>query len=71
MEQKKLNRISELYRKSKTPGGLSEEEKAEQTALRNEYRRSVTADLEAQLENTVILRPDGKKVRVKDMKKAD
>ncbi|MDE5619681.1 MAG: DUF896 domain-containing protein, partial [Ruminococcus sp.] len=36
MNQKKIDRINELSRKSKAEG-LTEEEKAEQTALRNEY----------------------------------
>jgi len=36
MDKAKLDRISELYRKSKTEG-LTEAEKAEQKALRDEY----------------------------------
>ena len=69
MEQIKLDRINELYIKSKTPEGLSEDQKKEQAALRNEYRRSIVANLTAQLEHTVILEPDGSKINVKDMKK--
>ena len=41
-----------------------EAEKAEQTELRNEYRRAVTGNLAAQLENTYIMTPDGKKRKV-------
>ncbi|MCR4795231.1 MAG: DUF896 domain-containing protein [Ruminococcus sp.] len=63
MDQKKIDRINELARKSKNEG-LSEAEKAEQTELRNEYRRAVTGNLAAQLENTYILTPDGKKRKV-------
>ncbi len=63
MNQKKIDRINELARKSKAEG-LTEEEKAEQTALRNEYRQSVVGNLSAQLENTYILTPDGKKRKV-------
>lgn len=63
MDQKKIDRINELARKSKAEG-LSEAEKAEQTELRNEYRRSVTGNLAAQLENTYIMTPDGKKRKV-------
>ena len=37
MEQKKIDRINELSRKSRTPEGLTEAEKAEQKALREEY----------------------------------
>lgn len=63
MNQKKIDRINELARKSKAEG-LTEEEKAEQTALRNEYRQSVVGNLSAQLENTYIITPDGKKKKV-------
>lgn len=63
MTQKKLDRINELARKSKTVG-LTDEEKAEQTQLRNEYRQSVTGNLKAQLQNTYIMTPDGKKHKI-------
>ncbi len=63
MDQKKIDRINELARKSKT-AGLTDAEKAEQTELRNEYRRAVTGNLAAQLENTYIMTPDGKKRKV-------
>lgn len=60
MTQEKIDRINELARKSKSLG-LTEDEKAEQTALRNEYRKSVVGNLASQLENTYIVTPDGKK----------
>lgn len=63
LDQKKIDRINELARKSKSEG-LTDAEKAEQTELRNEYRRAVTGNLSAQLENTYILTPDGKKHKV-------
>lgn len=63
LDQKKIDRINELARKSKSEG-LTEAEKVEQTELRNEYRRAVTGNLAAQLENTYIMTPDGKKHRV-------
>lgn len=63
MDQKKIDRINELARKSKSIG-LTEAEKAEQTELRNEYRRAVTGNLAAQLENTYVITPDGKKHKV-------
>lgn len=63
MNQKKIDRINELARKSKTVR-LTEEEKAEQTALRNEYRQSVVGNLAVQLDNTYIMTPDGKKSKV-------
>ncbi len=63
MDQKKIDRINELARKSKAEG-LTEAEKAEQTELRNEYRASVTGNLLQQLENTYIMTPDGKKRKI-------
>ncbi len=51
MEQKKIDRINELARKSRTPEGLTPEEKEEQTALRNEFRAAIKSNLTAQLEN--------------------
>lgn len=63
MDQKKIDRINELARKSKAEG-LTDAEKAEQTELRNEYRASVTGNLRLQLENTYIMTPDGKKKKV-------
>ena len=64
MEQKKIDRINELARKSKTEKGLTEEEKAEQAVLRREYIDSVKASLVGHLENTTIVRPDGSKEKV-------
>ena len=69
MEQKKLDRISELYRKSKTSAGLTKLEKDEQQKLRQEYRKGVVRNLSGQLDNMTILEPDGSKIAVKDMKK--
>ncbi|MCI7804778.1 MAG: DUF896 domain-containing protein [Oscillospiraceae bacterium] len=63
MEQKKLDRINFLAKKSRETG-LTPEEKKEQEALRNEYRRSVVGNLEAQLNNTYIVEPDGRKIKV-------
>lgn len=58
MEQKKLDRINELARISKTRE-LTESEKAEQKALREEYIIAYRASLRGILDNTVIKRPDG------------
>ena len=54
----RIKRINELYHKSQEEG-LTEEEKAEQAKLRAEYVASVCANLKAQLDNTVVERPDG------------
>ena len=37
MDEIRIQRINELARKSKTPSGLTEQEKAEQKILRQEY----------------------------------
>ena len=63
MNQKKIDRINELAHKSKNIG-LTEEEKADKTALRNEYRQAVVGNLKSQLNNTYIMTPDGKKHKV-------
>ncbi len=55
MSPEKINRINELARKSRTAEGLTESEKAEQAALRQEYRDSVKASLVDQLENIEIV----------------
>lgn len=64
MDQKKINRINELYKKSKTEG-LTEEEKKEQQELRTEYRMSIINNLSASLEHVSIQNPDGSITKVK------
>jgi uncharacterized protein YnzC (UPF0291/DUF896 family) len=63
MEQIKLDRINELARLSKTRE-LTDEEKAEQKALREEYIIAYRASLRGILDNTVIQRPDGSKEKL-------
>ena len=58
MTNEKIARINELAKKSKTTG-LTDTEKAEQPALRQEYVADVKASLRAQLNNTSIKEPDG------------
>ena len=67
MEREKLDRISELTRISRVRE-LTEDEKTEREALRNEYRAAMRASLEGTLSRTVIQYPDGtrKKVEKKD-----
>lgn len=64
MEQIKINRINELYKKSKT-SGLTDDELKEQQALRNEYRMSIINNLSASLNNVSIQNPDGSITKVK------
>ena len=61
MDEAKVQRINELARKSKTPQGLTPEEKQEQAALRQEYIDAYRRNLEAQLDNTYILDDKGVK----------
>ena len=58
MEQKKIDRINELARKAKAEG-LTPAEKQEQDMLRKEYIAGFRASLRAQLDNTVLVDPDG------------
>ncbi len=64
--QEKINRINELARKAKTEAGLTEAEKAEQAALRQEYVAAVRASLRTQLDNTYVVGKDGKKRPVRE-----
>ncbi|MBR3768667.1 MAG: DUF896 domain-containing protein [Clostridia bacterium] len=68
MTQKTIDRINELARKSKTVG-LTVEEKEEQQKLRREYIDAYKQSLHAQLDNTVVVRPDGTREKLSDMKK--
>lgn len=54
----KIARINELYHKSQKEG-LTEEEKAEQKQLREDYISSVRGNLKAQLNNINIQNEDG------------
>lgn len=67
MEKKKLDRISELYRLSKQRN-LTQDELKEQKRLRDEYRQGYVKNLTQQLEHTELLRPDGTKIKVSDLK---
>ena len=58
MEKEKVARINELAHLSKERA-LTDEEKAEQAALRAEYIAEIRASFGGMLENTVIERPDG------------
>ena len=60
MEQHLIQRINELARKSKAEG-LTEEEKTEQSQLRNQYRAEFRRNLTDQLEHTYIMDENGNK----------
>ncbi|MCD8222808.1 MAG: DUF896 domain-containing protein [Clostridiales bacterium] len=56
--QKRLDRINELYHKSKAEG-LTEAEKEEQARLRKEFIAVFRANMRANLNQISILEPDG------------
>ncbi|MGN0398919.1 MAG: DUF896 domain-containing protein [Blautia sp.] len=58
MDQKTIDRINELARKSKTEG-LTPEEKEEQKKLRTEYIAVIRMNMRSQLDNISIQEKDG------------
>lgn len=59
MNQEKIGRINALARKSKTPEGLTPQEKEEQKQLRQEYIQAVRGNVRAQLNNIDMVEKDG------------
>ena len=59
-----LERINELAQKQKTVG-LTEEEKLEQKALREEYIAAFRASLKSQLDSIVVVDEKGNKRKLK------
>ena len=68
MEKAKIDRINALAANQKTEEGLTDEEKAEQKALREEYLAEYRRMLRGQLDNTTVVRPDGSKESLKKKK---
>ncbi len=58
MNQEKIDRINELYHKSKGEG-LTPEEKEEQAKLRKEYITIIRQNMRGTLNNISIQNPDG------------
>lgn len=58
MDDSRITRINELYRKSQNEG-LTTEEKEEQKRLRAEYVAAIRGNLKSQLNNVTLLNPDG------------
>lgn len=67
MQQQKIERINALAKKAKTEG-LTDAEQAEQKALRAEYIAGFRQSLKSQLDNTVVLNPDGTTVKLRPKK---
>ncbi len=63
MEKEKIDRINALAKKQKAEG-LTEEERMEQKALREEYIAGFRKNLRSILDNTYIQTPDGEKKKV-------
>ncbi len=68
MDEIKIQRINELAKKSKTPSGLTEQEKAEQKILRQEYIASYKRNLVSHLESIYIVDENGNKHKVEKKK---
>lgn len=58
MEKEKIDRINELYRKSKAEG-LTDAERSEQKVLRQEYLELIRRNLRSQLNNIDVEEKDG------------
>ncbi|MCI8514805.1 MAG: DUF896 domain-containing protein [Lachnospiraceae bacterium] len=59
MEQKEIDRINELYHKSKSEEGLTPEEKEEQSRLRQAYLAAIRKNLRGTLDSIQIRKEDG------------
>lgn len=64
MDEAKKMRINELAKKAKL-APLTEEEKHEQTLLREEYLSEYRKSLAAMLDNTYIQSPDGARTKLR------
>ena len=62
MTEKQIARINELSRKQRSVG-LTDEERAEQKTLRDEYRTNIRGSLEQRLDNIYYKMPDGSVVK--------
>ena len=62
-----IKRINELYHKSKAEG-LTDEEKAEQKKLREDYVAAIKGNIRSQLENIKVVDENGNEVQLKRRK---
>lgn len=67
MNDEGIKRINELYKKSKSPEGLTDEEKKEQAKLRKQYVEDFKRNLRGVLNNVDIKEKDGSITHVKDI----
>ena len=66
MNDLKIARINELYKKAKGEG-LTPEEKEEQQTLRQEYIMSIRRNLRGQLDTVSVLNDDGSVTKLKEV----
>lgn len=69
MTDEKIARINALAKKSRTPEGLTAEEKEEQASLRREYIDAMKGSLKKQLDNTVVVDANGNRMPLKQKRK--
>ena len=67
MTDEKIARVNALAKKAKAEG-LTDEEKREQQTLREEYVADFRRSLKVQLDNTVVINPDGTSYKLKQDK---
>ena len=67
--QEQIDRINYLARKSKTEESLTPREKEEQAQLRKEYVAAMRASLRGQLDNTIVVYPDGSRKKLSEANK--
>lgn len=65
MDSLNINRINELARKQRTVG-LTDEEKAEQAKLRENYIKAIRADIQSSLDNVTMVNKDGSTSSLKE-----
>ena len=68
MTDDRILRLNELAKKFKSGEALTEAELAERDQLRKEYVAAFRESLRAQLDNTYIQTPDGRRTRLKPKK---
>ena len=64
MTDERILRLNELAKKYKSGVPLTDEELAERAALRREYVAAFRESLKAQLDNTYIETPDGRRTKL-------
>ena len=68
MTDERILRLNELAKKYKSGEPLTDEELKERDALRKEYVAAFRESLRAQLDNTYIQTPDGRRTKLKPKK---